>query len=807
MSAAAVRPEQRHRRRNPCRLCYGHDDMPRGHSKRCAGWTDEERDIIHCERIPSPWVDKNASPTTYAHRGHGQCVCGTEHSPAQLVRPAAYRSGKSPLPRQQPRQHQDRRIVATYDYCKDGQLRYQAVRYDPKGFSQRQPDGNGRWIWSLVGVERVVYHREKVLGAPAGDLILHLEGEKDVHQAEKDGFIATTTAQGAKSWHQTEEDARLVLRGRDVVIVPDADNDGDSYAESAAAGLVDVAASVRIVHLPGLEHRDKHGDDYSDWRNQGHTRTELLQLILETPPWHPDAEPEEPTTANTWDELVPLPGNMPPVDAFDMEMMPAPLRGWIHDIAERMQVPVDFLAIGAIVEAAALIGRRIGIYPKRRSDWLVVPNLWGAAVGPPSVKKTAALDEVVKPLNRLASEAMKAYREACAAYEASSMVTKAKKEALQGQMNRAAKVDGNDAELERLAAQAQDLGQSVPVARRYKTDDGTVEKIAEILIENQDGILVYRDELSGLLRTMGKQGHEGERAFYLQAWNGTGNFNVDRIGRGSLYVPALCLSVLGGIQPGPLSTYVYAATKADSVGNDGLLQRFQLLVWPDIPKTWKNVDEYPNSKASANAYKVLEGLASLTPDLCSATCPDDDLDAIPTLRFNKKAQEVFDVWQENLENRLRSGELPEALTAHLAKYGSLMPSLALIFHLMDVVDGTVDEDGPGVSEEAAATAAQWCKYLESHAQRLYASAANPVIESARALAARISSGAVKDGDAVRDIYRKQWSRLTTPEEVEAAVKTLEAYGWIRVETMVRGNRNSSTIHINPQARQQKPGNV
>jgi hypothetical protein len=65
---------------------------------------------------------------------------------------------------------------------------------------------------------------------------------------------------------------------------------------------------------------------------------------------------------------------------------------------------------------------------------------------------------------------------------------------------------------------------------------------------------------------------------------------------------------------------------------------------------------------------------------------------------------------------------------------------------------------------------------------------------------------VKDGDVVRDIYRKQWSRLTTPDEVDSAIRTLEKYGWVRVETAVRGNRNSTIIHIHPQARQQKTGN-
>jgi putative DNA primase/helicase len=511
------------------------------------------------------------------------------------------------------------------------------------------------------------------------------------------------------------------------------------------------------------------------------------------------------TEAPSWDDPVPLAGSMPAVEPFDMQLMPAPLRGWVYDMAERMQVPVDYLAVAVMVEAGALIGRRIGIYPKRHDDWLVVPNLWGAIVGGPSMMKTPALDEALKPLDRLATDAMKAYQEECAAFETGTMVAAAKKKARQNRMDQAAK-DGNDTELDKLAAEVRELGKSKPVQRRYKTNDGTVEKIAELLLENPTGILVFRDELTGWLRSLDKQGHEGDRSFYLEAWNGTGSFNVDRIQRGSLHVPALCLSVLGGIQPGPLRSYVYGATTADSADNDGLLQRFQLLVWPDPPATWKNVDRRPGVDLRNRAHAVMKALATLTPEACGATTADDDPDAIPALRFSDPAQEVFDQWRANLEQTLRSGELSDALTAHLAKYRSLMPSLALTHHLMAVADGTAGAE-TGVSLEAAQIAAGWCGYLISHARRLYASAANPTMESAQALAERITSGAVKDDDAVRSIYRKQWSRLTTPDEVNGAIKVLEAYGWVRVESVATAGRKRDVVRINPQIEQKNLRNV
>jgi hypothetical protein len=48
-------------------------------------------------------------------------------------------------------------IVATYDYRnKTGQLLFQVVRFAPKGFAQRRPDGSGGWVWNLNGIRRVL---------------------------------------------------------------------------------------------------------------------------------------------------------------------------------------------------------------------------------------------------------------------------------------------------------------------------------------------------------------------------------------------------------------------------------------------------------------------------------------------------------------------------------------------------------------------------------------------------------------------------------------------------------------------------
>jgi putative DNA primase/helicase len=114
----------------------------------------------------------------------------------------------------------------------------------------------------------------------------------------------------------------------------------------------------------------------------------------------------------------------------------------------------------------------------------------------------------------------------------------------------------------------------------------------------------------------------------------------------------------------------------DGSSNDGLIQRLQLLVWPDIRQEWRYVDRGPNLAAIDGAAEIFRRIAAVDP-------------ATPLrLRFANDAQDLFESWLTNLELRIRANDLPPSFQSHLAKYRSLMPSLALLFAL---ADGHVDE--------------------------------------------------------------------------------------------------------------------
>ena len=335
--------------------------------------------------------------------------------------------------------------------------------------------------------------------------------------------------------------------------------------------------------------------------------------------------------------------------------------------------------------------------------------------------------------------------------------------------------------------------------KRYATSDATPEKLGEILASNPRGILLQRDEIAGWLATFERAGRENERSFYLESWEGLNTYDVDRIGRGTIHIQALCVSVLGGIQPGELSIYV-AEALAGGGGADGLLQRFQLVVWPDRLPPYRRTEREPDRAARDRAFRVYRALDRLDATGMGAALHGDG--GVPCLAFDPEAQALFDAWRDELEARVRGDELQRtpAFCSHLAKYRSLMPSLALLFYLIETAGGPAVSGVSGISLHAARCSAAWCEYLEAHARKVYRRELAADTEAARALAAKIEAGEVAEGEKIRDLHRRQWSGLRTPEAVWQALTTLERLGWVRVVDRSIPGSPSYAVNLHPELR-------
>lgn len=481
-------------------------------------------------------------------------------------------------------------------------------------------------------------------------------------------------------------------------------------------------------------------------------------------------------SVEAWPKPEPLGNDLLPVPTFDTEMLPQVFGVHVADIAERMQVPLDLPAVCAVAALAGVVNRRAMIQPKRAdAGWVVTPNIWSAIVAPPGQMKTNVLGTYTAFLSGIETHWLIEHASELEDFQQWERERELRERAWQ-QHYVAGLKSGKPLPIR------PDETRVKPSRRRLIANDPTVEALHSILAENPAGLLLVRDELSGWLATLDKPGREGDRQFFLESWNGDKPYTIDRIGRGTVYVPALCLSAVGGIQPGRLRQYLVETIK-DGPGNDGLFQRLQLIVCPDFPKSWSLVDRDVNTAAAGRVARVYGRLAQIS--------ADDPL----RLKFSDDAQELFYSCLPELEGKVRGGELHQALVAHLSKYRSLMPSLALLFELADAEDPNLIDC---ISLSHAAQAASWCDYLEAHARRIYGCPVSPELHAARELAAKIAKGKLSLEFSTRDVYLKCWSGLGTPDGVRSALRVLEDCGWVRpVVSERREGRPSERWEINP----------
>ena len=187
-------------------------------------------------------------------------------------------------------------IAATYEYTdENGKLLFQTLRFYPKDFRQRRPDGQGDWFWNLKNTRLVPYHLPEIIKSAS---IIIVEGEKDVDNLRKIGFSATCNPMGAGKW---KTEWSKFFEGKEIFIIPDLDEPGQKHALDVGKKLFDSASRIKIIQLP----KESNIKDISDWLAKNHTKEELFQLISKAKEWSPHSNNSKKSTSeaneNTFD--------------------------------------------------------------------------------------------------------------------------------------------------------------------------------------------------------------------------------------------------------------------------------------------------------------------------------------------------------------------------------------------------------------------------------------------------------------------------------------------------------------------------
>ncbi|UCH00677.1 MAG: AAA family ATPase [Deltaproteobacteria bacterium] len=173
-------------------------------------------------------------------------------------------------------------IVKTYDYVDaHDNLLFQVVRMDPKDFRQRRPDGKDGWIWNLNGIQRVLYRLPEVLKAKE---VFIVEGEKDADTLVDLELTATTCPMGAKKWRPEYNES---LKGKDIVLIPDNDNEGQEHMTQVGASLDGLVKSLKLIELPGLPNKGDVSDFVARFDDKIEAAEKVCIMVEGAGPYEP----------------------------------------------------------------------------------------------------------------------------------------------------------------------------------------------------------------------------------------------------------------------------------------------------------------------------------------------------------------------------------------------------------------------------------------------------------------------------------------------------------------------------------------
>ena len=490
------------------------------------------------------------------------------------------------------------------------------------------------------------------------------------------------------------------------------------------------------------------------------TRAEMLAALNGARTKWDIAEPEDPLVEHIDPETgevleVGLPD---PVDLWaryepaklPSGLLPPVIESYAASQAEMMGVDPGGVAMAALAVCSAAITDRICVQVKEHDPtWRESARLWVALIGPPSAKKTPIMGAAARPLNKIDSELFRQYLTHMEAYEEDQAAKKSERQ-----------------------------GISKPLQKRLRIGDATVEAAQEVLKGSPDGVLSIQDELSGWFGAMdkygGAKGSSGDRAFWLQAFNG-GQYALNRVARGAALIPNLSISVLGGIQPEPLRRLV-----GDSV-DDGLVQR---LIPVPLHRAGVGIDA-PRSGEMEAYDELVAAMWALRPY------------ADEPMRFSPEAQDIRRDLEQRHHDMMSAELISPKMASHFGKYDGIFARLCVLWHCI----GAEGMASP-LSVIPASTAALVANFLHTfivpNAIAFYVGMLGLADdhETLVDLAAYIVANRLETVNS-RVIQRAGRNlRAQTADECRTLCEKLESMGWL-IETDPGQRSNTPRWRVNP----------
>ncbi|NPA64210.1 MAG: DUF3987 domain-containing protein [Epsilonproteobacteria bacterium] len=350
------------------------------------------------------------------------------------------------------------------------------------------------------------------------------------------------------------------------------------------------------------------------------------------------------------------------------ELIPSPLREYFIDVAERLVLPFETVATAGFFFLANLITDRLSLMPTRDRSYTIIPNLWGCIVAEKGSRKTPLFNAFTRPIYKYHKAYVDRFADEKEIYEYKLATLKSLQKKL-------IKTDGEEVDdLETKIAKLKKETADKPKSRYMLLMDTTKEKLTEVLSTNIHGIMIYQDEISRLLYSFEKD--KEMRSLLLEGWAGAKPYTIGRIQRGDITVDKLTIGLFGGIQP-----EIYKELMSGSNIDSGFMDRFQLIVIAGtIPA--KIADKEMNEAAYSAFTNLIENI--INKDLAKVG-KAVDTKYVPALLLTDDAKHLFKEFYEKANAAI--SEAHSVLRGFMVKSDKLIGSLALLFHVVDLLSG------------------------------------------------------------------------------------------------------------------------
>jgi hypothetical protein len=533
-------------------------------------------------------------------------------------------------------------------------------------------------------------------------------------------------------------DSLNLFRGKICLILGQNDEAGKSAVNRWAQQLSDAGAAGVKWWLPEVDGCDLN-DAITTQEDLSMVAVQILDRLTR-PEEHENTPPSNDNTtvvaeSNGWPDPEPLRPKLSDVIPATLELLPPVMRPYIGEGTLRSGLPLDYYIIPAMVVLGAGLGSKVAIQPTKNVGWIVFPNLYGMTIGGSGTGKSPGIHYALKPVLDM------------------NLKLQSQKEMIRKMLNQKTRKREKDPEPEICLTPEQ---QRI-LDRDFLIQDSTPEALEIMAQHNPEGVLIYREELSGWIAQMHRNGREAEIELYLTGYEGNRQRSTYRVGREHVFVNKLCLSIIGTIQPAVLDECIDLKRSTN-----GLIQRFSLMAYPDPRRNEPNYgtnddrayEAYQTAIQQFHEYKALIG-------------------APKTLRYSEDAMNSFLKWKNENDNHVYDDALPEAIKAHFSKMTKPICAIAAIFQLCENIDSTE------ISRPNLENALRWYPYLISHALRVYGERASPALHAAHLLRTRIEKVELGNAFTFRDLRRKRWHGLTEDGVTRGALSILKDVFWIK----------------------------